>query len=206
LVIGLVVMVIIILGSSFQRLSLYEMAYGFSQLRVYAHVFMVWLAILLAAVVVMEAINHQRAFANATLLAVMAFTATLNLMNVDAFIVRQNIKRAQYGEELDISYLSTLPSDAVPTLVKYYRSTNLSSEIQDGVGAALVCYQEFVETDVMPPQTWQSFHYSRWNAKRHLYMVRNELKEFQVTNDGLPLGITSPHGVEYACGDEFFFD
>lgn len=206
LVIGLVVMVIIILGSSFQRLTLYEIAYGFSQLRVYAHVFMIWLGILLAAVVVLEARNHQRAFANAAFLATMGFAATLNLMNVNAFIVHQNIKRARLGKELDISYLSSLHSDAMPALVKYYRSANLSSDIRDGVGAAMVCYLEFEEENGIPARTWQSFHYSQWKAAHHLNLIQNDLDDYQIVNEEYPISVTSHAGTEYACGEMLLFD
>jgi hypothetical protein len=38
-------LVLVILASAFQRLLLYEAAYGYTQLRLYSHVFMVWLAV-----------------------------------------------------------------------------------------------------------------------------------------------------------------
>ena len=42
--VGLVGLVLVMLVSAFQRLMLYETAYGFSRLRAYTHVFMIWLA------------------------------------------------------------------------------------------------------------------------------------------------------------------
>ena len=44
--VGLVGLVLVMLISAFQRLALYESAYGFSRLRAYTHVFMIWLALL----------------------------------------------------------------------------------------------------------------------------------------------------------------
>ena len=35
------------LVSAFKRLLLYEMAYGFTEMRIYPHVFMIWLGLLL---------------------------------------------------------------------------------------------------------------------------------------------------------------
>ena len=42
----MIALVLVILASAFQRLLLYEIAYGYTQLRLYSHIFMVWLALL----------------------------------------------------------------------------------------------------------------------------------------------------------------
>ena len=206
LAIGLVTLVVIILASSFQRLFLYEAAYGFSRLRAYSHVFMIWLGILLVAVVIIEVFKHQRAFANIALLVLMGFTASLNLLNVDAFIAYQNNNRAVQGKELDISYLSTLTSDAVPTLVKVYSSSNLPSKIQDEIGATLVCLKAFKEANASQTQFWQSFNFSDWNAARELNKVQESLKSYQVQEDTWPIIIISPNGTDYPCQDYILSD
>ena len=206
LFIGLVILVIIILVSSFQRLFLYESAYGFSRLRTYSHVFMIWLGILLAAVVITQVFKHRRAFATIALLALMGFTASLNLINVDTFIANQNIYWAVRGKELDIYYLSTLTSDAVPTLVEMYSSSDLPSKIQEEIGAALVCYKVFQETDASQKQPWQSFHFSDWNAARELNKVQESLKGYQVQDNAWPIMISSPNGTEYPCSDYLLSD
>ncbi len=206
LFIGLVILVIIILVSSFQRLFLYESAYGFSRLRTYSHVFMIWLGILLAAVVIVQVFGHRRAFANIALLTLMGFTASLNLLNVDTFIVKRNINRTVRGKELDIYYLSTLTSDAVPTLVKMYSSSNLPVKTRDGIGAALVCYEISEEDDASQPPSWQSFHLSDWNAARELNEVQENLKSYQVQDDAWQKIIISPTGTEYPCEDYLLFD
>jgi len=206
LVIGLVVLVIIILASSFQRLFLYESAYGFSQLRTYSHVFMIWLGILLMAVVVIEILNRQRAFANIVLLVLIGFTASLNTLNVDGFVARENINRAVHGKVLDASYLSTLTSDAIPTLAKAYSSSGLSSIIKDGVGAAIVCYEASNEADDSQVQSWQSFHFSDWKAARELDAIRESLKRYRIQDDDWPTIVISPNGTEYPCHNFLFFD
>ena len=138
--IGLVALVIIILISSFQRLYLYEAAYGFTRSRAYAHVFIIWLGILLLTVVVLEVLNRQRALAAAALIILMGFVVSLNFLNVDAFIAHQNIHFAVNGKELDTTYLSSLSNDAVPTLVNNYSTANLSPETKNNIEAVLVCY------------------------------------------------------------------
>ena len=206
LVVGLVLLLIIILASSFQRLFLYESAYGFSQLRTYSHVFMIWLGILLMAVVAIEILKRQRAFASIALLVLMGFTVSLNTINVDGFIARQNINRAVKGKELDASYLSALTSDAVPTLVKAYSSSDLPSVIKDGVGAAIVCYEASNEADDSQARSWQSFHFSDWNAARGLDVVRDSLKSYRIRDDAWPTVVISPNGTEYPCHNFLFFD
>src|SRR3972149_6202977 len=91
--IGLFVLGAVILVSAFQRLLLLEQVYGFTRLRTYPHVFMVWLGILLLAVVILEYLGRQRIFALAVLLAVTGFTLSLALLNVDSFIARVNLQR-----------------------------------------------------------------------------------------------------------------
>ena len=50
--VGIVALVLVMLVSAYKRLVLYETAYGFSELRTYTHVFMIWLGLLLVATVV----------------------------------------------------------------------------------------------------------------------------------------------------------
>ncbi len=54
---AIVVLVMVMLVSAYERLLLYETAYGFSRLRTYTHVALVWIGILLAAVVVLEILH-----------------------------------------------------------------------------------------------------------------------------------------------------
>ena len=120
--IGLVVLVATILVSAFQRLLLYEAAYGFSRLRTYTHAFMVWVGILLLATVVLDLLGRLRGFALALVVVVVGFGLTISLINVDGLIVRQNVARAVAGWELDSGYLVGLSDDAVPALVDEFNT------------------------------------------------------------------------------------
>jgi Domain of unknown function (DUF4153) len=115
---GLMVgLTIVILASAFARMQLYELAYGFTRLRVYPHVFMVWLAILLALFLATLIARRVRWFATAALAVCIGFVMTMNILNPDALIVRQNLARGQAGEEVDADYLGSLSEDAVPDLL-----------------------------------------------------------------------------------------
>ena len=199
IVIALVVLVLVILASAFQRLSLYESAYGFSSLRTYAHVFIIWLGLLLVGVVILEFLKQTRAFANLVLLVMVGFALTLNMLNVDAFIVRQNIKRAAAGQELDSSYLARLSSDAIPALVSAFQSETQTEDIKESVGAALACQRLAIENELLLRSTWQSFHYSDWYAARQMSIIQELLEGYQVVEDDYIVEVVSPRGKTIAC-------
>jgi len=109
-------LVLVILASAFQRLRLYEAAYGYTQLRLYSHVFMVWLAVAFVWFLVTLWRWPDR-FAIGAFVAALGFLITLNAINSDAFIAEQNLARYQATGKLDAHYLTRLSEDAVPALV-----------------------------------------------------------------------------------------
>ena len=196
--IGIVALVLVMLVSAFQRLVLYETAYGFSRLRTYTHVFILWLALLLVAVVVLEILQRERAFALAAVIASLGFVLSLGIMNVDGFIVQQNVERTLRGEDFDASYLMELSADGVPALAAAYQTQSLPAIVKEGVGAALACYvyRQTRESDPMP---WQSLHLSRANATRILASLETELDGYQTDDEDWSYNIITPSGEEYSC-------
>ena len=195
---GIVALVLVMLVSAFQRLVLYETAYGFSRLRAYTHVFMIWLALLLVTVVMLEFLNREHIFALAAILASLGFVLSLGILNVDGFIVRQNIDRAVQGEDLDISYLANLSPDAIPVLASAFQSKPLPVSIEEGVGAALKCYG-FTERSDNRSMPWQSFHISRARAISTLASIEDDLKGYEVNETDRNYSIIAPSGEEYFC-------
>jgi hypothetical protein len=158
----LVAMVGVMLVSSYRRLLLYEDAYGFTGLRMYTHVFIIWLGVLLAAVTALELVGRIRHFSAAAIAAVFGFTMTLAVLNVDAAIVRMNGLRSDVeaglaGERrsttLDTAYFQQLSADAVPELLKLYE-TNPPPD-RDRIGADLSCRLAMLEQN--PRDAWQSY-------------------------------------------------
>ena len=207
--VGLVLLVIVMLFSAFQRLVLYETAYGFSRARTYTHVFMIWLALLLVAVVVLEILRRERAAAFAMLLASFGFVISLGLLNVDGFIVRQNIEREfenqagfAYGrEELDNQYFIELSDDAVPSLAEAFLDTSMPDPVREKIGAALVCKK--YNRDITDPLPWQAFHLSRFNADRAFERIETGLAEYQLTTTRYPFQVKTPGGEEYYCSEYY---
>jgi hypothetical protein len=186
--VGLVVLVCVILVSAFQRLQLYEGAYGFSRLRTYTHVFMVWIGVLLAAIVVLEILKKSRMFALAVVLAAFGFGITLNIMNVDGFIARQNIARAVSGSDVDVAYLVSLSNDAIPELSNQFQNQVLPENVRDLTGAALACKAR-IETDFQSSQfyndkPWPSYLWSRANAEAIMNSLKPKIDSYSIQEDG----------------------
>jgi len=178
----LVLWVGVMLVSAFQRLLLYEAAYGFTRLRTYSHVFMVWLGALLIATLVVELRQRPRAFALLALTASLGFGLSLSLLNVDAFIARRNVDRALDGEPLDTRYLSTLSSDAVPSLLAAYDRAGFSDRQRTELGAILACRAKILEEEA-ENEPWQSFHWADTRARRHLIAREAEFDDYAVRRD-----------------------
>jgi hypothetical protein len=178
--IGLVALVIVILVSAFERLLLYEAAYGFSRIRTYTHVFMVWLGLLLVATILLEMIQRPRAFALAAILIGLGFGLTLNFMNVDGFIARQNVNRALQGYDLDSAYLVSLSTDVTPTLANLFTSPGLPAKVKDQIGAALACRAAMNKDKPDYNLPWPSFHFSSYSASQAWSGIKNQLDAYPV--------------------------
>ncbi len=170
----LVAMVVVMLVSSYRRLLLYEDAYGFTGLRIYTHVFILWLGVLLVAVTGLELAGRLRHFSAAAIAVAFGFTLTLAILNVDATIVRYNGMRsnvtadgAEIGRStaLDTEYFEALSADAVPELLKLYE-TNPQPE-RDRIGADLSCRLAVMEQ--IPRDAWQSY---LWPVAEALRLLR----------------------------------
>ena len=156
----MVSLVLVILASAFQRLRLYEAAYGYTQLRLYSHVFMVWLALVFVWFLV-TLWRRPDLFAVGAFVAAIGFLVTLNVINPDAFIVRQNLARYQATGKLDAYYLTTLSEDAVPALVRALDQTSGDERTVLGrhLGSRLKRMDESTQW-----RSWPSFHLARRRA------------------------------------------
>jgi hypothetical protein len=107
----------VMIVSASQRMALYEQVYGFTDDRVYAHLFILWLGGLFVAFVLHLFRVRKNIFALGALLFTIGYTAHLNLLNVDLYIAEQNIARYHAGEDLDMCYLRSLSVDALPAML-----------------------------------------------------------------------------------------
>jgi hypothetical protein len=125
-----VVLTLLIVFVAFQRLSLYESAYGFTMLRLYSQIFAVWIALVfvLLAADMAGLFRRRRWFVGVTSISAMAVLLALNLANPEAVVVTQNLKLARSMHKIDAQYLAELSSDATPALL------DQRSQVEPGIG------------------------------------------------------------------------
>ena len=196
------------LFSAFKRLGLYEEAYGFSRLRTYTHVFLIWLGLLLIVTIALEILRKERMFTFAMLIAALGFAISLPILNVDAFIVNQNIQReihaqAKNSTNLDTQYFLDLSDDAVPALVSAYQTPTLPDSVREKIGASLACinYNRGLDTREL---SWQSFHFATFNADKALASISNDLKGYKINDTNYPVTVTTPTGEEFSCSTYYY--
>jgi hypothetical protein len=156
----LVGLMLVVLASAFQRLLLYEDAFGYTELRLYSHVFMLWLAFVFVWFLIVLWLRQDR-FALGAFLAAVGFLTTLNVVNPDVLIARQNLARYRATGKLDVRYLTTLSEDVVPVLIDAKDQLNetdrgvLDEHLRRRLG-------QMAANDRW--QSWPAFHLSRQRA------------------------------------------
>ena len=205
--VALVALLLVILVSAFKRLGLYEEVYGFSRLRTYTHVFLVWIGLLLIATIALEILRKEHMFTFAMLIASLGFAISLPILNVDAFIVDQNIHRevraqANDSANLDTQYFLNLSDDAIPALVSAYQTSTLPASVREKVGASLACIHYQRGLDTREP-SWQAFRFATLNADKALASVKIDLKEYPVISTDYPVTVAMPSGEEFSCGVDY---
>jgi hypothetical protein len=177
---AMVLLVLGILASAFQRMWLYELAYGFTRLRLYTHSFMLWLAVVLLLFIAALITARPQIFLAGGFASALVYMTMLNIASPDALIVRENIARYRadpsaltvapgnqifgpdgYDQEVDLSYLVSLSSDAMPELVK-------ALPLLDATQHDLVAIQlESIRLELGRAEArdgWQGWHYGRARA------------------------------------------
>jgi hypothetical protein len=128
---------------------------------------------------------------------VLGFALTLNVLNVDDFIVRRNAERARAGSELDIAYLTGLSEDSVPALAAL--AGEASPQMQRDVLPRLACH--LASLDQRVSQAWPSTHLSVLQARSALEPWRAILSGYHVDSAGPRYGWTveDPRGKTLGC-------
>lgn len=113
----LLLLLFAILLSAVQRMRIYQLSYGLTELRVYTMAFMAWLGLVFLWFGGTVLRGRRGEFApGAAVLALLVLIA-LHLVNPDQLIVRTNLERAYQGRPFDAPYAASLSGDAVPELV-----------------------------------------------------------------------------------------
>lgn len=113
---------LVVVASAYQRVRYYEMAYGYTQQRLYVQACCgaASIALLLLAWELRSAIRLPRLMRHVALVGIAA-VAALSYWNSAAWIVQANVGRYQSSGKLDVSYLERLARsspDAIPALIE----------------------------------------------------------------------------------------
>jgi hypothetical protein len=195
--VGVVALVMVILVSAYQRISMAIAWHGFSRLRLYPRIFLIWLAILLVVVVALEILRRERYFAFAVVLACIGFAVSLALVNIDSAIVRHNVPRILKGKNLNVAHLASLSTDAVPALVDEYFLLPVSK--RDAVAAVLACYRYRESRPHVSDDDWRSFNFSEWQAHQALERIRPYLNGYVIRYNRSPVQVRTPTRKLYDC-------
>lgn len=196
----LVALVMIILVSAYQRIELGIGWHGYSRLRLYPKLFLVWLALLFIAVAVLELVRRQSFFALAALMASFGFGASLYFFNIDDSIIKHNVFRAWNGKNLNVPHLASLSDDAITMLAReFLYNEKIPEETRQGLGAALACYRYYEDRPHTTTYDWRSYNWSTSQAEQTLDFVRPYLAGYIVRYDKYPVSVKTPNGNLYEC-------
>ncbi len=150
-------LVLVLLASAYWRMSLYEGAYGYTELRLYVQIFEGWLAVALVWLGIVLWLR-PRYFAIGGFVAILGFLVTVNLANPDATIARENLDRYRTSGVLDVHYLNGLSEDAMPTLLPALDF--VKGPERDELAQSMASRLQQMDGDTSWRE-WQSLHVSR---------------------------------------------
>lgn len=117
------------LFSSNYKLTIYEQALGFTRLRIYVHIFLFVLSIILIYGLIKIWKKNFSVF-KFSLISIMVIYMVVNCVNIDKIIVNKNIKRYNETGRLDKQYIRSLSYDAIDAIKQneYKLDTKLVQE------------------------------------------------------------------------------
>jgi hypothetical protein len=158
--------VLLLLGSAFRRVWLYEEAYGFTTARLYAQVYMAAVAAGLALLAreVAGDFDAGRVFRRAAAVATILFIALI-YWNHEAWIARRNIDRFASTGQLDVAYLTKgLSPDAIPAIAE--RLPSLPEPIRSELRRAVP--ERYAKGDDARTRTWFEWNLASRRARQAL--------------------------------------
>ncbi len=120
----------VIMTSAMQRLVLLtgELGYGWTTIRFYPMVIMIWLAIVFIWFGWTVLRGRRNQFAWGALWSAIIVLGGTNLVDPHAFIARSNLQLMQQGRPFDVGYNAQLSDDAVPTLLSGLSDMSLEQQ------------------------------------------------------------------------------
>ena len=151
----------VMLFSAHYRMTLYEMAYGFTFLRIMTHAFMAFLLVLFVITLARVWVERMPLLKPYIVVAIAAFTV-VNYINVDKLIVKKNIERYNSINVIDMAYFRTFSNDIVSDIKK------LTEDKDSNVSSAAKELLEQRKKQLLKNNHWQSFNLTDYRARKAL--------------------------------------
>lgn len=142
-------MTLVVVASALHRMSLYQEAYGFTQLRLLVDVFEGWLGLLVLATCAAGATLRGTWIPRFGLVSGVVLVLGIAALDPDAWIADRNLDRYEQTGRIDWHFLGQLSDDAVPVL-------------HERLGAERECVLSPERPD---PSTWWEWNVSRSRAQ-----------------------------------------
>lgn len=150
-------LVFVVIASAGQRMQIYQVAYGLTELRFYIMAFIGWLATVFVWFGATVLTGRRSRFAVGGMATALTMLALLHVINPDARIVNANVTRAHAGRHFDIGYVADLSADAVPSLVAAL--PDLNSDQRDAL--LQLMDNRWAHSDM----DWRTLNWSRFHAR-----------------------------------------
>ncbi|MFD1851692.1 DUF4153 domain-containing protein [Oceanobacillus bengalensis] len=144
----------IMLASAYQRLSMYEAAYGYTLDRLLAHAVMIFLIVIFAYTLIHVWVESI-ALLHFYLIAGLIFYTALNVVNIERIIVDGNLERFKETEKIDLYYLNSLSYTGVDGLIELYEIDPNYPELE------YMLVNRKYEVLNRSDETWQSFNFTK---------------------------------------------
>jgi hypothetical protein len=192
----MVILTVVILASAMVRMALYEDAYGYTQLRVYSHGFMIWVAVVCGVFLVALLAERRQWLVFGTFLWVVLSVSGLGVVNPDHFIAEQNLARYDRGRPIDTTHLLALSADAIPTMVRALdvAAAKDDAPVRQDLGVGL--HQRLITLDGAASEHWPTWNRARSEAHAVLDARRTEIESyplpFRERSRGVMLDVAHP--------------
>lgn len=145
----------VILVSAYQRLSMYQAAYGFTVDRILADGFMIFLMVIFAYTFIRVWIERL-SLLHFYLIAGLAFYTVLNAVHIEQIIVDNNLERYEETGKIDIHYLNSLSYTGLDGLMELYEKEPDYPELE-GMLQNRQMQQEHSDSE---QKAWPSFNFT----------------------------------------------
>ena len=155
----------IMMASSWYKMRIYEQAYGYTQLRLYVYIILVFMVVFMALITLGIWKKNYKVIEWSIIIG-FSYFLIISYVNVDKIIVENNVARYLEEGDLDLYHLTyELSEDAVPHVIEAVKSGVISKSAIEDVGL----YDHLVYKTISSDETRQFFEFN-W---RHYQAVKS---------------------------------